>query len=796
MSVPTPEYPSSLAFLRNWRPDGPWTLVAIDPNRKGITAKTFTKLEETELLDWVANQGKSRNVYFCVNPLTRSMTKKPERQDVENLSWLHVDVDPRPGEDLAKERERILALFTTSLPKGVPPPTYVVFSGGGYQGFWRLKQPVPIDGKPALYEDAKLYNLQLELLFQADSCHNVDRIMRLPGTLNRPDEKKRKKGRTEALAEVVSYVPGHVYDIAQFTKAPLVQAASSDGFSGAQVTVTVSGNVKRFASVDDIPGNLKDKLKVIIVQGHDPDDPHKFSGRSEWLFYACCEMIRSGCEDETIYSVITDPEFLISTSVLDKGTGTERYALRQIERAKEEAIDPWLRRLNEKHAVIGSHGGRCRIISEELDPVFNRSRIHFQSFGDFKNRYANKRVDIPMGNGKMNSMPLGIWWINHPQRREFETIVFAPGRQVEGAYNLWKGFAFEAKPGCCDRLLDHMRLNVCRGDETLNAYLLNWMALAVQKPDAPGHVAIVLRGRQGTGKGFAIKAFGKLFGCHFLPISDPKHLVGSFNSHLRDCVVLFGDEAFYAGDKKHQSVLKTLITEEHLTVEAKGVDVETAPNYVHLMMASNEEWVIPAGFDERRFFVLDVGTDEMQKASYFALINDELKSGGYEAFLHFLLTRDIANFNVRAIPQTAALQEQKEFSYSAEEEWWYSKLLNGEVFDGQGWPSYVFATELDWDYASYVRLWNAASKSSSTRLGRFMKLATPEAGELRAQLRGQHFVTQRDGSQRSVTRPRVYMLPSLEKCRIHWDRNFGGPKTWPSSNEVEVADATQDDTPF
>jgi hypothetical protein len=99
---------------------------------------------------------------------------------------------------------------------------------------------------------------------------------------------------------------------------------------------------------------VSDRGKVVIVQGIDPDEPNKFSGRSEWLFYACCEMVRAGCDDDIIYSVITDPQFGISASVLDKGSMTEKYALRQIERAKEEAIDPWLRKLNEQFAVIAT----------------------------------------------------------------------------------------------------------------------------------------------------------------------------------------------------------------------------------------------------------------------------------------------------------------------------------------------------------------------------------------------------------------------------------------------------------
>ena len=96
------------------------------------------------------------------------------------------------------------------------------------------------------------------------------------------------------------------------------------------------------------------------------------------------------------------------------------------------------------------------------------------------------------------------------------------------------------------------------------------------------------------------QVFGSLWGRHFLHISSAKHLVGQFNAHLRDCCFLFADEAFFAGDRSHESVLKTLVTEDMIIVEGKGVDAEPSPNYVHLMMASNSDWVVPSGPDERR----------------------------------------------------------------------------------------------------------------------------------------------------------------------------------------------------
>jgi hypothetical protein len=156
-----------------------------------------------------------------------------------------------------------------------------------------------------------------------------------------------------------------------------------------------------------------------------------------------------------------------------------------------------------------------------------------------------------------------------------------------------------------------------------------------------------------------VRSFGQLFGAHFLHVSQPKHLVGAFNRHLQDCSVLFADEAFFAGDKEHGSVLKAIITEPTLMIEPKGVDAYSARNCIHLIMASNSSWVVPAGRDARRYFVLDVAATHMQDSAYFGEVARQMENGGAGALLHFLLSTDVSKFDVRIVPKTDALAEQK-----------------------------------------------------------------------------------------------------------------------------------------
>ena len=776
-----PNYDESVEFLTRWRPGGPWQLTAIVPSQQGIVSRTFLQLNQVRR--WLEQWGETHNVYFTVNPLLRELDKKASREDVRELAWLHVDVDPKDGEDLTLEQERALNLLQNP-PGGVPKPTVIVFSGGGYQGFWRLREPILIGGDLEKAEEAKRYNLQLERVFGADHCHNVDRIMRLPGTLNRPSPRKLKKGRKIALARLVEWHDGREYDISKFAAAAEIQ----DGAAFSGQLVEVSGNVRRLESLDELPEEVPSWCRVLIANGHDPDNPGKYKSNSEALWAALCSLVRAGVDDDIIFSVITDPEFSISEHVLKKGAGSEKYAVRQIERAKDEAVEPWLRTMNDKHAIIGNVGGKCLVIEEEEDHLRGRTNLSGQSFASIRNRYMNKYVEVSAGkDGKTKHVPLGHWWLASSYRRQYERIVFAPGREVEGAYNLWRGFSCEAKPGDCRAFMDHLLHVICDSVTLHYNYLTHWMARAVQMPDAPGFTAVVLRGRPGTGKGYFVKMFGSLFGHHFLQVSDPKHLVGSFNAHLQDCVVLFSDEAFFAGDKKHESVLKMLVTEETITVERKGIDAESTQNCIHLLMASNDDWIVPAGYSDRRFFVLDVADSKMEDRDYFVELDAQMvQRGGREALLHFLLTLDLSQFDVRNMPRTAALTEQKLLSQNAEAEWWYSKLWEGKLDPQHGtWKKEVVVSDLTYDFVRHSGRFNRSQRSSATSVGHFIRKACPEGWPKRVQKNGICIVRLLDGQEATVERAHAYQFPSLEECRAHWDELFGGPHQWPERDEVE-----------
>jgi hypothetical protein len=421
--------------------------------------------------------------------------------------------------------------------------------------------------------------------------------------------------------------------------------------------------------------------------------------------------------------------------------------------------------MNRKHAVV-REGGRTVVITDDYDPALERRVWTRSSFHDFNNFYLPQRVQT--GSNKTTGAPtyarLGPFWLEHPDRRQYEGVVMSPGRDVPGYLNLWQGFAVEPRPGRWPRLHQHIFEVICGADVAAFNYLMAWIAAAVQRPGQRAEVAIVLRGRRGVGKGHFVRSLGRLFGRHYLQISQPKHLVGHFNAHLQDAIVLFADEAFWAGDKQGEGVLKSLVTEEFIPIERKGRDVVVAKNLLHIILASNSEWVVPAGMDERRFLVLDVAPTHAQDTAYFSALHAEGDAGGDAALLHDLLHHDLGGVDLRRPPHTTALMDQKILSLPAEERWWFHKLMDGRLFtEAQGWEREVRRERLWDDYVLQLGKVGIQRKRTETELGIFLRRMVPTLNT--ARLGGD--------------RVRHYVFPPLSECRAAFDDLLQSQMTWP-----------------
>ena len=384
---------------------------------------------------------------------------------------------------------------------------------------------------------------------------------------------------------------------------------------------------------------------------------------------------------------------------------------------------------NERYAMV-NEGGKALVFERKRDQVLLREYFEAINVEDFKKLYLNRLVEIGRTKkGEPRYLDAGTAWLRHPERRQYlGGVVCDPSgaRAAADQLNIWMGYGVEPCPGGSWALLrQHILENICRGNDVDDRYLTGWMARLVQHPAQQGEVAVVLRGGEGTGKGTLAKALLRLFGSHGFTTASAEHLTGRFNGHMRGCVFMFADEALYAGNKRDASVLKALVTEPVLAVEAKYRNAGQVPNFLHLMMASNADWVIPASLDSRRFFVLDVGSARAKDYAYFAAIQAELDSGGYEAMLYDLLHYDLTGFDVRRVPVTDALIDQRQRTLEGPEAWWRDVLYVGRVkahlgSGGHDWLDFFPTEPLYEAYCAHVQRQRGYRPVGDAEFGRFL----------------------------------------------------------------------------
>lgn len=781
---PNHDTPAAIAFLKKWCPDADWCLTAIVPDGKTETA-TFLATEEEKAHAWIEQRQGVKNLYHHPNVIRKRMTSKAKKEDMAAFRAFHVDVDPAAGEDFEEERQRILQMLTDDLPEGVPPPSVIVDSGNGYQALFLLEEPLPIpspsDSDPEPWADGEAINRWLEYKFRADACHNVDRLMRLPGTVNIPNKKKASKGRKRSLASLVVWNDTR-YPVTAFEKlkAPAKSATGNTPSASRRLSLpTTLGDVAPMGTEElrawgEANGkNIKDRTLALIATGDDPVEPGKYPSRSEALFGVCCDLVRADVDDEVIYRVITDRDNKISGHILDQ-RNWQAYAVDQIKKAHEKAIDPRLRELNEQHAVLLQEGGKTRVLSWERTEL-DKTRLVpvLQSFEDFRNRYMHKSVEVPTDKG-VGYKPMGKWWLEHPHRREYLALRFFPGEPevVDGYLNMWRGWNIAPATGDWSLMRQHIFKVLANCDRECAEYIEKWAAWAVQNPAEPAEVALVLRGGRGTGKGIFARALKHLFGQHGLQVNSPAQLTGRFNAHLRDCCLLFADEAIVPGDKAAESVLKGLITEPELTIEGKGVNLVQARNRLHVVMASNEQWVVPAGIDERRFAVFEVSGEHAQDGDYFRAIAEQNKAGGLAAMLHDLLNMDLGDWHPRRnVPQTDALQAQKAASVTGFDALFLDLLRTGEI-PARRWVSHAKPFVATSDLREYAQQRLRREDVSFNKVNELMRDLGFEYHDR--------------------SRPRGFVLPPLPEARAAWDR-ARMPMQWDSL--IEWAEVGSGDYP-
>ena len=717
-------------FLRAHVRGGLIFLMAMLPMGGVPLARTFRSDEEDELREFIAPLLGKRNIYFGANPLKRPIRKKPSKEDMASMSHLWVDIDLRPGVDRETELERILERISAFSPR----PTTLILSGNGVQAIWHLDEPMSNDGD---YDGLESCNKQLEARLGGDACHNIDRILRVPGTLNLPTKKKKALAYTEVMSELV-WQEDRSVRVEEFELLPerAVELLRKDGKlkdrwlgddTGLMDTSRSGFDLSLVALLKHRGLSREDTEKVLRLFPHG-----KYSDiRDERDFDRCWEKADEGGRAD-----------------LDC----------------HQAIDE----LNKEFAVVLT-GGKTSIIHES-DAEDGGKDFDLLGPDAFRLWLQNRYCTVVGSKGKLTSLGLSKVWLDNPRRRQYHKIGLWPGRDVPGAYNMWHGFAVEEKEGDCRLFRWHLYQNVCQCNRQRYKYLLAWLADIVQNPGRKAGTAIVLVGKQGTGKSIVGDIMARLLGRHHRQVASLRFVTGRFNAHLKDCLFLQCDEAFFAGDPTAASTLKSLVTSPKLSIEFKGKEAIWIENLLRLLITSNALWVVPAGLEERRFATFEVGTDHMQDRAYFGAIMEQIDDGGAEALLHFLKNHKYSRVDLSQLPQTTALRDQKELSLPAGIRWILS-LLRGGALPGDKQGEGRSPRPLLYDH--FVDATNKVGtryKEWEMEIAKLLKEWIPGL----AWKQGSYTPPREDEEKRT----RIWLFPPLGECRKAFEKKTGDVWDW------------------
>lgn len=406
---------------------------------------------------------------------------------------------------------------------------------------------------------------------------------------------------------------------------------------------------------------------------------------------------------------------------------------------------------NTRHAVI--HVDQTYILTEKTN-VLGYKDFSLESRQSFRTYYEDERIICIDGIERCKA----DIWLQSPERRKYKGIIFDPtmAECINDCYNLWKGFTKQAKQGDCSKYWDHVRNNICGGNEELYGYVRKWLAYVFQHP-AIVHTALVLCGSQGVGKNSFVEPLGVLLGTHYAPLSSLTELVSNFNYHLKNAVLIHANEALWGGNKKELGTIKAMITEQTCLIEGKGKDRIVVRNFKHVILSSNEDWPVYLDLDDRRFLIIRVSEKCKENHAYFEVIHEQLLDKGYEALLYDLLHEDTSTFNPRNMPYSEHSFDIKIRSTGSANHYIFEALSEGglsigkiQASDAPVWQDSIPKDDVYADYVGWCQK-GGEEAISKQQFGKALKKLVPSIEDTRPT----------DGKHRIW----CYKLPSLRKAQ-------------------------------
>ena len=240
-------------------------------------------------------------------------------------------------------------------------------------------------------------------------------------------------------------------------------------------------------------------------------------------------------------------------------------------------------------------------------------------------------------------------WLKWPCRAQVEDLCYEPGKgeEVGDCFNLWKGWAFEPREGDVTPFIELVEYLFTGADKGAMRWFLQWCAYPIQHPGVKLFTAAVIHGTlQGLGKSLIGVTLGAIYGDNFTLIKQGQ-LHSAFNSWAECRQLVLGDDVTGSDKRADNDMLKTMITQLSLTVNAKYMPEYTVRDCVNYLFTSNQPDSFFLETHDRRFFVHEVTVAPLSD-DFYRRYQHWLSTGGPSALFHYLLKYDTSDFNPNA----------------------------------------------------------------------------------------------------------------------------------------------------
>lgn len=708
--------------------------------------------------------------------------------------WLDIDCGSDKaagGKGYPTKKHANAALSQFIKAYALPTPTYVIDSGNGLHVYWALTEDVT----PTLWKSTAT---QLDILLKhagllVDPSRTKDSasILRPPCTMNRKDPVNPKPVKVKHKGRLVSF---EAFDNAIKTALAGVSIGASD--SAALQHVIASQN-------DDL----------VTASASNPEQPYPYRENREDFYNAICAAYPNPSDRANWLTGLSALAYLVVVHGWDADEVTK---IRQAWEATASNFNPsnlsenesqWqdmLKRTHEKlargdsslitHLTVlkKARENGWKPEAKELDAlsavqvefaliqlagsifILDKSSLNSKGInGAAQPLQLSKRQDgqllitrkLTAEFAHTDKAKLVQRFLNDAATTLYKGIEFNPQDTTEGMLNLWVGATITPKQGSWSKIYSLLHDVLCGGRETEYQYLIKYLAHALQMPwEKPG-VMITMIGGQGTGKGTFARILQKIWSATYLHTNNIKQVVGDFNGSLERSFIVFLDEALFAGDRASSDRLKSIVTEQTISIAEKYQPSRQINSVHRIFAATNADWFKSVERDDRRDFVLRVSNERKGDTKFWNEVNSEIAGDGVNALVYDLLQMDLSGFNVRAKPNTRELSEQKIQSLDKFPRWWHDCL----------WRGYVSTIEQDWKpFIATQGL--VAEFDEATKGARVYNRMT--ARDVAAHMRKLCPSAQPNQISEKYHRTRGWILPDLEIARKEFESFIGDSLDW------------------